>query len=88
MGNSQTGGGGSVQWEITAKKMKRYSKGNNGKDFQNGADNIYEAGKTFRLSVGMTQAEFDSIIYNGGRLEVEFAIEPSIDQINIDWPDA
>jgi hypothetical protein len=94
MGDNQTGGGGSVQWRINARKPKRHhSSQQSGTVSQSGADNGGQEGDLFtvtvRLPAGSNIEAFRESVRDVGNGKVAFdlTITTDPDQIVIKWPD-
>ena len=92
MGDSETGGGGSVQWNYKVKQLKRSSTGHSGgRDTLDGADVSGRLGDSFTVSIAWPgdQASFlKALSWHGNRVEFDLVITKDKDQIKISWPDA
>ena len=92
MGNSQTGGGGSVQWTVNVKRLKRQSVGQNaGRDVQDGADYAGKEGiDYFTVSVKYPnglQSFKDNLVAMGQTIKFDLLMTGDPRQIEIEWPD-
>jgi hypothetical protein len=90
VGNSQTGGGGSVQWKLEVKKLKKYQfQQKAGGLQQNGADQA--KGREFTVTIRYFEGTLDEfkglITMNNGVLRFRLPIADHGNQIEISWPD-
>jgi hypothetical protein len=91
LGDSETGGGGSVRWDYNVKKLKRSSTGQSGgRDTQDGADVSGREGDSFTVSIawpGDLAGFIRALRWQGNRVEFDLIITRDKDQIKIHWPD-
>jgi hypothetical protein len=94
LGDSETGGGGSVQWSYNVKSLKRHSNGQvGGRDTQDGADVSGVEGRDFfTVSIAWPGGleSFKQAVTaspNGNRVEFKLLIQDDPTQIKIHWPD-
>jgi len=97
MGNSQTGGGGSVQWRVDVKQLKRHSTGHeDSHDFQDGADTSGREGIdnfTVRIAFAGGLDAFKALLHEDATsapttIWFEMPITGYDKQIVISWPDS
>ena len=94
MGDSHTGGGGSVQWKINVRDLKREGKEkpSNGRTIVTGADITGDIGDDFTITIklpaGMSLQDFiNGLNWRPGSVSFDLRVTDDPRQITIHWPD-